>query len=254
MPLTYAEIFEQRGSSHSDAFKLFPRAVIQEVGAVLDLANLQPGEVVLDVPSASSFLFDAINLPNIRYIAIDPSAQMYDISKSKITEAYCAPMNCLPLPQASVDVIVCLAGLHHENNWFSIFQEMNRVLKPFGRLAISEVESGSPVANFLNNFVNLHSSTGHDGKFVDDQFVDFLYKAQFEIQVNRSVNYYWEFDSVNQMGRCFQLMFGIDGASEQDIIRAVEEVLGVDRDIHGNYLVRWGMRHILAQPNIFKDQ
>ncbi len=250
MPLNYMQIFEQRGTSHADAFRLYPRAMVQEVGAVLDLANLQPGDIVLDVPSASGFLLDALHLPDIRYIAVDPSAQMYDICKSKVAEAYCAPMNHLPLPQASIDAIVCLAGLHHENNWLGIFQEMKRVLKPFGRLAISEVEVGSPVAHFLNNFVNAHSSTGHAGKFVDDHFVDFLDKAKFDIPINRFVNYHWEFDSADQMSHCFQLMFGIDRASEQEIIQAVEEVLGVDKNADGKYLVRWSMRHILARPNI----
>ena len=250
MPLNYMQIFEQRGTSHADAFRLYPRAMVQEVGAVLDLAGLQPGDIILDMPSASGFLHDSITVPNVRYIAVDPSARMHSICKSKITEAYCAPMNCLPLAQACIDVIICLAGLHHEANCLGIFQEMNRVLKPIGRLAISEVDKGSAVAHFLNDFVNAHSATGHDGKFVDNHFMGLLDEAKFDIQVNQSAHYHWEFDSADKMAQCFQLMFGIDRASEQEIIQAVEEVLGVDKNADGKYLVRWSMRHILARPNI----
>ena len=168
-PTSYQDIFTLRGAAHDEAFRRFPEASRNEVLAVLGLADPKSGETLIDLPSAGGFLSSYVQTPGLRVISIDPSPVLHALCRKKSLESYLAPMDALPLPTGSVDVVVCLAGLHHEPHLDSVFAEIRRVLRPDGgRLAIAEIVEGSRPGNFLNGFVHRHNSLGHVGTFLDD--------------------------------------------------------------------------------------
>lgn len=244
----YREIFERRGQQHDLAFRRYPQACREEVQAILRLAAPQPGETLLDVPSAGGFLSTHLQVPGVRLIAVDPSPVLHALCQRLVPESHLAPSHALPLPSGSVDVTVCLAGLHHDPDPGATFTEIRRVLRPQGRLAIAEVAAGSAVAGFLNGFVDRHNTLGHQGHFLDDAMAATLVAAGFAIASDAVAAYHWPFASRADMADCLQLMFGIDLATPGQIVQAIERELGVD-DLPGGAIgMRWSLRHLLARP------
>lgn len=247
-PVDYGAIFERRGQEHDEAFRRYPRACAEEVAALLRLAAPQPGETLLDVPSAGGFLSTHLHVPGVRLIAVDPSPVLHALCRRLVPESHLASPAALPLPDGSVDAIVCLAGLHHDPNPGATFAEMRRVLRPEGRLAIAEVAEGSAVAGFLNGFVDRHSTLGHQGSFMDDRMAGTLAAAGFSLTRDAIAAYHWWFESRDDMADCLRLMFGIDRATPAQIIAAAERELGVDDLPGGSVGMRWSLRHLLARP------
>lgn len=252
-PDTYAAIFQQRGQAHDDAFTRYPDACREEIAVVLRLAAPRPGETLLDLPAAGGFLSRYLTTPDLNVLAVDPSPALHELCKKRVRQSYLAPLNLLPLADSSVDVAVCLAGLHHEPDVRSVFLEIRRVLRAGGRLAIAEVADGSAAAQFLNGFVHEHNSAGHRGQFLDDRMLDDLQRCGFLVRVNEQVHYHWPFADRAALADCLSLMFGIDRASPQTIIDAVERGPGVDELPGGGIGMRWSLRTVLALPMAERD-
>ena len=242
----YAGIFEARGLAHDEAFRRYPMACRDECRAILELASPRAGETLLDAPSAGGFLSWHIDVPGLRVVAADPSPVLHSLCRQRVADSHLAPLWKLPLADGQVDVIVCLAGLHHEPRLQDVFTEFWRLLRPGGRLAIAEVEAGSAPGDFLNGFVHRHNSHGHQGMFVDDRYRHGLAGAGFAIGSDHESCYHWKFESRLAMADCLRLMFGIDQASPQQIIDAVEQTLGTDELSDGQTGMRWSLRHLLA--------
>jgi ubiquinone/menaquinone biosynthesis C-methylase UbiE len=248
---SYKDVFSKRAKSHDEAFRMYPNACRTEVKNCLSLAQLLPGEILLDLPSAGGFLSTYVDTPDIKVIAVDPSPDLHALCSQIVPDSRLAPLDCLPLEDETVDAAICLAGLHHELEPELILAEIYRVLKKgVGRLVVAEVEHGSSVANFLNGFVNENNSGGHEGFFVDDNFIKHFESAGFLIDNDEIKNYHWPFDSKYDLGDCLQRMFGMDMTTPEKIYQAVANELGVDEFEGGKIGMRWSLRLIRAwRPN-----
>lgn len=138
-------------------------------------ASIREGETVVDLGSGGGldvFLSAQKVGPTGKAIGIDMTPEMLELARSNATkgnhrnvEFYQATIDKLPLPDASVDCVIsnCVINLAPDKD--AVFREIARVLKPGGRLAVSDIalkaELPAEIGNDLMAYVGCIAGAIH---------------------------------------------------------------------------------------------
>ncbi len=130
-------------------------------------SNIQPGETVLDLGSGAGL--DSIIAawqtgPTGRVIGVDLNptmclkAQAHAAATGSSMECHEGRMEDIPLPDASVDVVISNGVINLSFRKRRVVEEMFRVLKPGGRISITDIVSGKQLSQSIVNDPNLWAS------------------------------------------------------------------------------------------------
>jgi ubiquinone/menaquinone biosynthesis C-methylase UbiE len=128
-------------------------------------AHLRAGEVVVDLGCGGGldvFLAAAKVGPTGKAIGIDMTPEMLELARRNAArgndgrpftnvEFHRATIDNLPLPSASVDCVISNCVLNLAPDKPAVFREIARVLKPGGRLAVSDIALKKPLPAEIGN-------------------------------------------------------------------------------------------------------
>ena len=137
-------------------------------GNPVALASLREGEVVLDLGSGAgfdSFLAAERVGPTGRVIGVDMTAEMLDKARENAkksgranVEFRLGEIEHLPVADSSVDVILSNCVINLSPDKAEVFAEAFRVLRPGGRLMVSDIVLTAPLPAPLAESALLYSS------------------------------------------------------------------------------------------------
>lgn len=176
-------------------------------------ANLRPGETVVDLGCGGGIdvLLAARKVgPSGRAIGIDMTPEMIERAMANAAKAglsnaefFLAPMEQMPLPDASVDCLIsnCVINLAADKG--QVFREMFRVLKPGGRIAVSDIALKQALPEELARSVAAHVGCISGALLIDDyrhQLAAAGFTAVQVIDTGKDLNVYAKID--DQFGCC----------------------------------------------------
>ncbi len=136
------DYFDQVSSQWDTLRKGFFGDEVRE--AVLNAVQLGPGDTVLDVGAGTGYLTEPAAKLARKVIALDFSKSMTDEARQKVTgenvEFKLGSVESIPLEDGSVEVVIGNMILHHCPRPEVAIREMARVLKPWGRIALSDMQ------------------------------------------------------------------------------------------------------------------
>lgn len=109
------------------------------------VADVQKGKVAADIGAGTGFVSEALLHHGLNVIAVDNSRKMLDQIKKKFGSASnidyrLGESEKLPIDNDAVDYAMANMFLHHVENPSTAIEEMVRILKPGGKLVITDLD------------------------------------------------------------------------------------------------------------------
>ncbi len=203
-------------------------------GNPLAFAALMAGDTVLDLGSGAgfdSFLAARQVGPHGRVIGIDMTSEMVAKAREnaqkgnyKNVEFKLAEIEDLPLAKNSVDVILsnCVINLSAEK--LKVFSEALRVLKPGGRIMVSDIvllaELPEPIKSSVEAYVGCVA-----GASLKDEYLQTIKTAGFQdIEIQEETSFPIEGITQDPMVKQFLEVFNVSKDEIEDIIGSVVSI------------------------------
>jgi arsenite methyltransferase len=141
--------------------KSVPRAaaVTHGCGNPTAIAQLKEGQTVLDLGCGGGldvFLAAQKVGPKGKVLGLDIKPEMVEKASSyarkgnyKNVEFKVAEIENLPIPDNSVDIVISNCVINHSADKFSVFREIYRVLKPGGKMFVSDLVTAGKFTNSM---------------------------------------------------------------------------------------------------------
>lgn len=179
-----ADVYERARPSYPDA----------AVAWLADRLGIGPGRDVLDLAAGTGKLTRLLTPFGARVVAVEPVAEMRAQLALAVpgVEALEGAAEAIPLPDASVDAVICAQAFH----WFrheDALREIHRVLRPGGGLALvwNTRDGGDPLQARIEEI--LEPFRRRFVRFADDEWRDTLRRSRlFAPEEERS----WEHEEL----------------------------------------------------------
>lgn len=138
----------------------------RSLGATLRELSVGPGERVLDVACGTGALLEAVRerWPGAAGVGVDLSLEMLAIARRRLPPAVAlvaADAGRLPFADGAFDGATCTSALHHWPEPAAALAEVARVLRPGGRLVLTDWSDDDPRLRSFSRLLRLFDRSHH---------------------------------------------------------------------------------------------
>jgi SAM-dependent methyltransferase len=215
-------------------------------------ATLRPGETVVDLGCGGGLdVFLAADKvgPTGKAIGIDMTDEMLELSRRnaagrKNVEFHKATIDNMPLPDSSVDCVISNCVINLAPDKPAVFREIARVLKPGGRLAVSDIALKKALPPEIGNDLMAYVGCVAGAILIDD-YRSWLAAAGFSsveiIDTGKDLNAYSK-------------VSGQSGCCSPSMANGLPVVSCCSSDVHnelGDLLARYNVNDYAASVRVF---
>ena len=167
---------------------------------VLDLAQPQPGDVVLDVATGTGNTAFALAPYVRRVVGLDLTPEMLDQARRIAGERgivnadwVIGDAERLPFPDGTFDMYVVRAAPHHFKDVDAFLSDALRVLKPGRNAAFIDCAPPVPARDVLHE-VEIRRDASHVRSLTVDEWVSRLERAGFEVESAMTRELDWNYE------------------------------------------------------------
>ena len=235
----YQRVFDVRGHSYHEAMQLCPKAREREFAQLFTDIDVSKLKTVLDIPAGGGYLKHYLPAA-CELDSMEPCAGFKSLEGASVID-----LEALSLPHSHYDAVICLAALHHINNKQRFIDSLIAATRVGGNVLIADVNKGSGEAAFLDEFASQYNQTGHSGLYLSiDEVPQYIEGVSCAVLVTHQLrNCQWSFDSKAAMLRFCRLLFGLVDVSDNAILEALSDFVGVSYRDEAVYL-EWALLYI----------
>lgn len=138
---------EEFFNAHANGWEArnYPPEKLRQVDLLVQGLPLSHAQVILDVGCGEGVLQPFLQKyaqTDASFLALDPSAAMLKCLSARFphVRTYQAAAECMPLPDASVDMVICFSAFPHVADKKAAAREFYRVLCPAGRAYVLHID------------------------------------------------------------------------------------------------------------------
>lgn len=240
--------YQDRLSQHIDAYLSLvtnhPKVRLSEFESLAEYAQINHALNILEAPAEGRILeqlYPAAHIDRADFLKIRASEYA---DKVLVTDWSLANIN-----NSYYDAVLSLAPIHHANHTEKSQYVLgaHKALKPNGVLAFGEVEAGSSLHRFLDEFIHQHSFSGHVGQYPNADFTSVLEGAGFDHVSSDIKLSYWRFDSADFLYQYMTQLFALKPMAKAYLLDAVHAYLGILEnhglsENNGQLSINWPLR------------
>lgn len=189
-----AKQYSRLAACYDDRWSFYNQASLRETRRRL---ALKPGEHLLDVGCGTGLLLATLaeSIPGARLSGVEPSSGMLAVARERLggsAKLAQGPAEALPFPDGHFDVVVSTSAFHYFRQPRTAVREMSRVLRPGGRLVISDWCLDYLTVRLLDGWLRL-TDPAHFRSYGSRQLAAFLEAAGMEgVRVERyRISLFW---------------------------------------------------------------
>ncbi len=244
-----AEFSGIRSQYYREIMQEMPKARLEEREMLMKCLVPKPGEKILEIGAGTGFYSQHIAkliFPGT-IIATDPSEEQLSYilnADEQNIKVVVAGGDTLPIGEdgfapSSFDAIWAFGCFHHIINKTKSFKNFHSLLKPGGRIVISDVYAGTNLAKHFDLIVAKYCATGHEVSFLTREFADSLcYLTGFEKPAFRDVNIPINFSRREDIGYFIYKIHAMIGITPEQCLKYVADYLDIEHK-DGIYTLLW---------------
>ena len=234
--------YKDRLSKHIDAYLSLvtshPKVRLSEFESLVEYAQINHAFNILEAPSEGRILeqlcptalIDRADFLKVKASEYADKVLVTDWSLANINNSY-------------YDAVLSLAPIHHANTVEKAQYILGayKALKPNGVLAFGEVEAGSNLHRFLDEFIHKHSCSGHVGQYPSADFTSVIECAGFNNVSSDNKLSYWCFESADFLYHYMTQIFALKPMTKAFMLDSVHDYLGISEN-NGQLSINWPLR------------